>query len=111
MSIRLFIYTILAFPFFIIFGCSNGAGNTEEKTYSSSGIVYSVEKSSGHIVISHDAIPGLMGAMTMRFAVKKRRDLEKIKASDHVKFVISIGDGEYVINKIVRVSDLQGSKQ
>jgi len=58
------------------------AGSPE--AYDLAGVVRRVDPGSGLVTIRHEAIPGLMGAMTMPFAVKDREALAEVRAGDEV---------------------------
>ena len=42
------------------------------KNYALKGVVKKVEKELEHVTIDHEAVPGFMGAMKMRFSYKDR---------------------------------------
>jgi protein SCO1/2 len=48
------------------------------------GVVRSVDAESGKVLIRHEAIPGLMGAMTMPFQPANRAILDRLKPGDRV---------------------------
>ena len=101
---RKFCVLVILMALFII-SCSKSDEETEEpeKTYEAVGVVYSLDEEAGSIIISHEEIPGLMGAMTMRFAVKNKSDLDGLQPHYKIKFIISMGEGEYVASDIQRI--------
>lgn len=72
-------------------------------TFEAVGVVVSIDQAQGVIEINHQEIPGLMGAMTMNFAVKDTSLLSGIQPEDSVKFTISAGEGEYEIQQIQKI--------
>jgi protein SCO1 len=66
------------------------------------GKVISIDKSAKQVTIDHEDIPGFMGAMTMPYAVKDERALERLAPNDLVtaKVVLS-GDGSNWLEEIV----------
>jgi protein SCO1/2 len=58
--------------------------------YTLKGVVKKVEKELEHVTIWHDAIPGFMDAMTMRFALRNRNVLEKLRPGDFVQGTLRV---------------------
>jgi protein SCO1/2 len=58
--------------------------------YRLAGIVRSVQRESGQVVIRHEDIPGFMKAMTMPFPVKDRTLLDDLRAGDDVKGTLRV---------------------
>ena len=58
----------------------------EEKVHAVIGVVRAPLDGDGRIVIAHEAIPGLMPAMTMRFAVADRAEASTLQPGDRVRF-------------------------
>jgi protein SCO1 len=54
------------------------------------GVVKRVEKEREHVTIQHEAIPGFMDAMTMRFAYKDKDSLDSLRAGDHVQGTLRV---------------------
>lgn len=61
-------------------GCELGS-----RSYELRGQVLGVDNARGEVLIRHDQVPGLMGAMTMPFRVQRRKLLEGRRAGDLVK--------------------------
>jgi protein SCO1/2 len=57
-----------------------------EKIYAVIGAIRAPLNAEGRIVIAHEAIPELMPAMTMSFAVKNRAEASALKTGDRVRF-------------------------
>jgi hypothetical protein len=50
-----------------------------------------VDEGRAGFVVSHDAIPGVMAAMTMPFDVRDRKDLDGVVAGATVAFTLALG--------------------
>ena len=68
-----------------------------DATYTGIGDVLAIDADRRHATIRHEDIPGLMGAMTMRFAVASSPVLAGIEPGAHVRFVIRPQDDTFVI--------------
>jgi protein SCO1/2 len=58
--------------------------------YTLKGIVKNVEIDLEQVMIQHEAIPGFMDAMTMRFALKDRNVLETLRLGDQVEGTLRV---------------------
>ena len=57
------------------------------------GMVLKVDPSRRSLVVSHDSIPGAMGAMTMRFEVADARELDGVEPGETITFTAVPGGG------------------
>lgn len=57
----------------------------DEQTYTMTGEVKEVDRSNSSAVIKHDAIPGLMDVMTMRFKIDPPEDLDNVRVGDKIE--------------------------
>ncbi len=62
------------------------------------GIVKRVEKELEHVTIQHEAIPGFMDAMTMRFAYKDKSVLGSLRLGDLVEGTLRVERSNGVVN-------------
>lgn len=76
---------------------SNPASPAGEKSWSLMGIVRVVRPKEESVVITHEPIPGLMGAMTMAFHVADRALLNGLEAGDRIRFTLAATDKELVV--------------
>lgn len=67
------------------------------KSWSLMGIVRGVRPRDDSVVITHEPIPGLMGAMTMAFHVGDPALLKGLQAGDRVRFTLVAADKELVV--------------
>lgn len=67
------------------------------KSWRVTGIVRGVAGSDGRILITHEPIPGLMGAMTMSFRVANRTLLTGLSLGDRVQFSLVQADKDLVL--------------
>jgi protein SCO1 len=58
--------------------------------YDLKGVVKRVEQQLEHVTIQHEAIPGFMDAMRMRFAYKDKSLLETLRPGDHVEGTLRV---------------------
>lgn len=68
-------------------GCrhsSTAASNSTTKQYPIRGVVQRVDAQDGQVVLQHDAIPGLMEAMTMSYPVTDRSALSELHPGDKI---------------------------
>ncbi|MGO9465845.1 MAG: copper-binding protein [Isosphaeraceae bacterium] len=62
------------------------------------GVVRKVEKDNGHVTIRHQAIPGFMDAMTMRFSLKDSALLAELRPGDEVEGTLRVETRGGVVN-------------
>ncbi len=65
--------------------------------YAAHGRVVAVDVLAGTVTIDHDDIPGLMGAMTMRFRAASPALLESVRPDAAVRFVVRDEAGGLVV--------------
>jgi protein SCO1/2 len=63
-----------------------------EKPYPFKGIVVSVNRDQGKVMVKHEAVPGYMDAMTMPFAVDEPKILEDLKPGDTIEAKLLVGE-------------------
>jgi protein SCO1 len=63
---------------------------TSVTDYKLKGVVRRVERETRHVRIRHEAIPGFMDAMEMRFMIKDTRELESVRPGDEVAAVLRV---------------------
>jgi protein SCO1/2 len=68
-----------------------------KNVYVGHGTVESVDRDERQAVISHDAIPGLMDAMTMSFDVPDPAVLERLAPGRQIEFDLEVADGSFRI--------------
>lgn len=72
------------------------------KLFHGVGKIVAVDAPSGFVTISHEAIPGLMDAMTMQFEAKPATLLDGLKPGEKVEFAL---DGKtYALLAITRAA-------
>lgn len=67
----------------VLVGCKKT--ETHYDHFQLEGTVVDVDAKGGQLTVKHGAIPGLMDAMTMAYAVKDQSPLATIKAGDQIK--------------------------
>ncbi|MGE5325092.1 MAG: SCO family protein [Actinomycetota bacterium] len=76
--------TFRIFLFAATIALISGCSHQTEKRYSLSGTVISIDSARGDLTVSHDAVAGLMPAMTMEYAVKDPSDLKQVHLYDKI---------------------------
>lgn len=71
-------------------------------TYPVRGTVQKVESGEKIVVVSHQAIPSYMDAMTMPFKVRSSEELKGLQAGDQISFRLSVTETESWIDHIVK---------
>lgn len=72
------------------------AGEASAADYSVTGMVMKVDRPRATFVVSHDAIPGLMGAMMMPFTARDPGELDGLVPGATVQFTLTVsGDAAY----------------
>jgi protein SCO1/2 len=77
---------------------ATGAG----KEYQIKGKVVALDVSKPSVKLDHEAIPGLMGAMTMNFDVENAKVLDGIAVGDDVQGQLRVQSGKYVITRMAK---------
>ena len=72
------------------------------------GDVVAVDEAARRVTISHDDIPGLMGAMTMAFAVRSPEVLAEARPGRRVRFGLVQDGNDLVVTRIVPVGAAEG---
>src|SRR5262249_26059158 len=67
------------------------AARAQQQNYSVTGMVVQVDRLHSALVVSHDPIPGLMNAMTMKFDVRDGKELEGLVPGMNVTFMLILG--------------------
>jgi protein SCO1/2 len=65
------------------------------------GKVVSIDRSAKQVTIDHEDIPGFMGAMTMPYAVKDERALERLAPNDLVTAKVVVSGGSTWLEELV----------
>lgn len=71
--------------------------------YALRGKVVSVDRAGGKLIVDHQPIPGLMGAMTMAYGVKDGRVLERLSPGDAITANVLVGGGQYTLENVAIV--------
>jgi protein SCO1 len=86
---------------------SLSAGLYSQTRYPASGLVLKIDRSHKTAVISCNAIPGYMEAMTMPISVRSANDLKNLRPGTMIDFVLAV-DKNSVVAESVRVHEYQG---
>jgi len=75
-----------------------------------SGLVVEVDLAARQVVVSHNAVPGVMPAMTMPFAVRNAGLLEPLKPGAMIEFTLVV-DGETSFIESIRIRGYESFEQ
>jgi protein SCO1/2 len=65
------------------------------------GMVLKVDRTQPRVVVSHEQVPGLMGAMTMAFPVRDAKDLDGLVPGNLVEFTLVVTNESSYATRIV----------
>jgi len=102
-ALRLFSFAV-PLVLLALASCNTQPDAPKEKTYEVMGKVMAVQTDPKDLKVKldHEAIPGLMEAMTMWFKVQDAKVLEGIKEGDGVHGRLKVVDGNYVIVELMK---------
>jgi protein SCO1 len=81
-----------------------------EKNYTVTGVIRAPLDRDDRITIAHEAIPGLMPAMTMAFSVADTSEAAALKPGDHVRFELSVSKEPWTVAHFLVVSHQAASE-
>ncbi len=87
-----------ALPALLLFAAAIHAQSAHR--YEASGMVLSVDAAHGTLLISHDAIPGYMDAMTMPYRVADPSLLQGLKPGDKIDFTLVVSSTSSYISRL-----------
>jgi protein SCO1/2 len=92
----------LAFALAVVAACHKAPGpsNNEPRRYDVKGIVRGIGFAEREMTVEHEEIPGFMPAMTMPFAVKEMKEVEKLSAGDAIRFQLVVTERDSWITDI-----------
>lgn len=76
----------------VIVGMAAGVVRAADKVYTVKGMVTRVDLPNKTILVSHEAIVGLMDSMVMPFEVRDARELQGVTPGAVVEFTLTVGD-------------------
>jgi protein SCO1 len=87
-----------------ICGCGKAPAQDTGQTYAAKGVVKELEPDGKTVVISHEAIPNYMAAMTMPFEVRDTNELRGLSAGDSITFHMVITPTHGWVEGITKLS-------
>jgi protein SCO1/2 len=92
-------------------GSSSAPSATAPRIYHLQGTIVSIDKAKQQIVVNHQAIPGLMAAMTMGYpvAVEAAPMLDKLVPGDQITADVVVDDAGARLRNIVVVKKAEGA--
>jgi len=111
MSSNLARFVAFALVSLVMVGCGKGNGD-KDKVYDIKGKVVAVDADKKKVTLDHEAIPGLMKAMEMPFAVENTGILEGIKPGDKVRGKLKVDSANNMtITQLEKAGDSSSLKQ
>ncbi len=91
--------------------CDRGEGaSANAKRYELRGKIVSFDKGQQQVVISHDAIPGLMEAMTMPYTLRDPDAYDAMKPGDQIQATLVVdGDRSWLENPVITHTEKDAS--
>jgi protein SCO1/2 len=81
-------------------GCQHGSDSSKDKVYDIKGKLVAVDVPGKAVTVDHEAMPGYMAAMTMKFPVADGKLLEGLQAGDEVQGRLRVQDGSPTITEL-----------
>lgn len=82
--------------------CQREGASANAKRYEMRGTIVSFDKAQQQVVISHEAIPNLMEAMTMPYTLRDADAFDAMKAGDHVQTTLVVdGERSWIENPVI----------
>jgi protein SCO1/2 len=103
MQKRLLLLFLLCFVIAFVSACqktSSQPASAEAKRFSLKGKVISVDKVKKKAVISHEAIPGYMDAMTMEFPIREDWVMDELAPGSDIRAELVIDKGDFYLENI-----------
>jgi protein SCO1 len=100
---------VVAFLVSVAAGCGGQMGNPDppatapDGVYEIRGVVVAVDTGRSIVEINHEAIPGVMPAMTMPYEVAEPRLLQGLAAGDRVRGTLRVDSRGQIITSLEKV--------
>ncbi|WP_456427328.1 copper-binding protein [Rhodocaloribacter sp.] len=97
---------ILGAVLFALVGCTRAPEPEtppEAQKYTSAGVLQTFLPDGVHVRVDHEAIPGLMDAMTMSFAVADTSLLRGLSEGDSIRFTLTVTGDDIEITGMEKV--------
>jgi Cu/Ag efflux protein CusF len=92
---------LLAGALVILVACrSQGPAAPKDGRYPLQGEVIAVDQTKQQVTVKHGAIPDLMPAMTMVYAVQDAGQMKRLRPGDHIKAELVVQDGQAKLQNI-----------
>jgi protein SCO1 len=87
------------------FGCGRPEEVSEVKRYEMKGTIVSSDKNQRQVIVAHEAIPGLMDAMTMPFTLKDESAYDVMRPGAKIEATLAVsGERSWLENPIIAVA-------
>ena len=85
--------------------------NTNVRTFQVQGVVKKLATDSRTVVVTHEAVPNYMAAMTMPFKAKQPAELAGLQSGDTIQFRLKVTETESWIEGVLKVANGQAVGQ
>ena len=83
-------------------GCGAGGGESRGRRYELKGKIVSFSKAQRQVIIEHEAVPGLMEAMTMPFTLRDDHAFDAMAAGDQIQATLVVdGERSWIENPVI----------
>ena len=83
-----------------LIACESHKAPPQSGRFQLHGVVVSIVKSEGSVVVKHDEIPGFMSAMTMPYEVADEKDLDKLSSGSEIRADVVVSRGAVRLENI-----------
>lgn len=91
-------------------GCREQRASAQAKRYEMRGRIVSFNKAQEQVVISHEAITGLMEAMTMAYTLREPSAYDVMKAGDEIQATLVVdGDRSWIEHPVITHAEVDAS--
>ncbi|HEV2705242.1 MAG TPA: SCO family protein [Pyrinomonadaceae bacterium] len=94
----------------LVASCARAPESGAQKRYELRGKVVSVNQAGGEVEVEHEAVAGLMEAMTMSFALKDADALRVVAPGDQIQAALVVGDGGFWLENPVITKVMPGGQ-
>ena len=90
----------------VSFGCARPDGYREAKRYELKGTVVAFDKNQRQVIVAHENVPGLMGAMTMPFTLNEESAYEVMKPGSKIHATLAVSaESSWIENPVISVAE------
>jgi len=101
-----FVTALAALLLSVTAGCQRAEVADEASRYELKGTVVAFDKNQQQVIVAHEAVPGLMEAMTMPFTLKEKAAYDVMQPGAKIQATLAVsGDRSWLENPVISVSE------